>query len=120
MIREVSIPTRTGKGLAFQFMKMISAFLPAALESCCYDLDGNLLADGRRQYFRDAENRLTSMPALSDLPTTGKKKLEFADDAHGRRSQKKVYASNTGVAGYQLRSLTIFGFVLKPAFETDF
>jgi hypothetical protein len=44
-------------------------------ENYGYDLDGNLLTDGRWQYAWDAENRLTSMTALPNLPVSAKKKI---------------------------------------------
>ena len=83
-------------------------FIPAANESFIYDLDGNLISDGRWQYTWDAENRLTSMTGLPGIPAEAKKKLEFAYDHHGRRIQKKVYIWNIGTSLYQLQSVTKF------------
>jgi RHS repeat-associated protein len=83
-------------------------FLPTAVESYGYDLDGNLLTDGRWQYTWDAENRLTSMTALAAVPAAAKKKLEFAYDYLGRRIQKKVYSWNAGTSAYDLQSTTKF------------
>jgi RHS repeat-associated protein len=85
-----------------------SVYLPAATETYSYDLDGNLLTDGRWQYVWDAENRLSSMMALSNVPASAKKKLEFAYDGTGRRIQKKVYSWNTSASNYQLQSTTKF------------
>ncbi len=85
-----------------------SVFLPSASEAFGYDLDGNLLTDGRWQYTWDAENRLTSMTALPSVPAAAKKKLEFVYDYLGRRIQKNSYVWNSGTAAYDLQSITKF------------
>lgn len=85
-----------------------SVYVPAATESFTYDLDGNLLSDGRWQYSWDAENRLTGMTAVAASPATAKKQLEFAYDYAGRRIQKKVYSWNAGSSTFQLTSTTKF------------
>lgn len=94
---EDAVETKTG-----------SVYLPTALETYSYDLDGNLLTDGRWQYVWDAENRLVSMTALSNVPASAKKKLEFAYDYASRRIQKKVYAWNSTNSNYQLQNTTKF------------
>ena len=66
-------------------------YLPKTPEAFTYDLDGNLTSDGRWTYTWDAENRLTSMTALSSVPNAARKKLEFVYDSMSRRVQKKVY-----------------------------
>lgn len=78
------------------------SYLPQANESFVYDVDGNLVSDGRWQYAWDAENRLRSMTASSSTPSDAKKKLEFVYDFQGRRIQKKVYSWNGGSSSYQL------------------
>jgi RHS repeat-associated protein len=83
-------------------------YIPPTTENYSYDLDGNLLTDGRWQYIWDAENRLASMTALAGAPSDAKRKLEFVYDYRGRRIQKKVYTWNTGTSSYQLLSITKF------------
>src|SRR5437667_1027941 len=69
-------------------------FVPTATESYGYDADGNLANDGRWSFTWDGENRLVSMQALSSVPSGAKKKLDFAYDYQGRRSQKIVSTWN--------------------------
>jgi RHS repeat-associated protein len=83
-------------------------YLPKTPEAYTYDLDGNLTSDGRWIYTWDAENRLTSMTALTNLPSAAKRKLEFVYDSMGRRVQKKVYGWNTITSTYQVQSHTKF------------
>ncbi len=85
-----------------------NVYVPAATETYAYDLDGNLLSDGRWQYGWDAENRLISMTAITAAPIAAKKRLEFAYDFVSRRIQKKIYNWNAGNSSYQLASVTKF------------
>jgi RHS repeat-associated protein len=66
-----------------------NVFVPKTPELFSYDLDGNLLSDGRNIYTWDGENRLVSVERLA--PSSHKLKLEFAYDHQGRRIQKKVF-----------------------------
>ncbi len=83
-------------------------YLPRSLETFTYDFDGNLKSDGRWTYTWDAENRLSSMEAISAAPVAARLRLEFAYDGMGRRIQKKVYNWNTGTGNYQLQSTKKF------------
>jgi RHS repeat-associated protein len=83
-------------------------YLPKTPEAFTYDLDGNLTSDGRWTYTWDAENRLTTMTALTGVPNSAKRRLEFIYDGIGRRVQKKVYNWNALTATYQLQSTTKF------------
>jgi RHS repeat-associated protein len=67
-------------------------FLPATPESYQYDLDGNLLSDGRWNYTWDAENRLASMVTKVDAADAGapRQRITFGYDYAGRRISKKV------------------------------
>jgi RHS repeat-associated protein len=69
-----------------------NVFVPAATESYTYDLDGNLLTDGRWTYTWDAENRLVQMQSLTNGPSGSLRKLNFEYDAIGRRIAKQVAA----------------------------
>jgi RHS repeat-associated protein len=83
-------------------------FIPQALEAFSYDLDGNLISDGRWTYGWDAENRLVSMEAIASVPLEAKRRLEFSYDCMARRIQKKVYGWNVAISAYQLQSTTKF------------
>lgn len=85
-----------------------SVYVPTATEAYVYDLDGNLLSDGRWQYVWDAENRLISLTTIATAPVAAKKRLEFAYDHAGRRVQKKIYNWNNSSSMYQLASVTKF------------
>jgi RHS repeat-associated protein len=67
-------------------------FLPATPESFSYDLDGNLLSDGRWNYTWDAENRLVSMVTRPDAANAGapRQRLTFTYDYAGRRVAKEA------------------------------
>jgi RHS repeat-associated protein len=67
-----------------------------------YDLDGNLIQDGRWDYTWDSENRLIQMTVLSTISTNSWKKLAFDYDWMGRRIRKQTYAWNPTTAGYVL------------------
>jgi len=71
-----------------------NVFVPKTQEQFTYDLDGNLLTDGRWTYTWDAENRLMGMVALSTVPTSAKLKLDFTYDWKSRRIQKTVSTWN--------------------------
>jgi RHS repeat-associated protein len=71
-----------------------SLYVPQTPEQFVYDLDGNLMSDGRWTYTWDAENRLISMTVNSRNPGP-QYQLTFAYDSKGRRIQKTV--SNNGV-----------------------
>ena len=72
------------------------------------DADGNLTQDGRWTYVWDAENRLTSMTALTTIPDAAKKKLEFTYDYMGRRISKKTYTWDAGTLSYALQATRLF------------
>lgn len=68
-----------------------------------YDEDENLIENDHWLFTWDAENRLTSMvtrPAAV-VACVPEQKLEFADDAVGRRLQKKVSLKSWGVWNVQ-------------------
>ncbi len=69
-------------------------FVPQTPEQFTYDLDGNLLSDGRWSYTWDAENRLLGLQALSTVPSGAKLNLDFVYDWRGRRIQKTVSTWN--------------------------
>ena len=83
-------------------------YVPKNVEVYTYDDDGNLTSDGRWTYTWDAENRLSSMTALSSVPNAARKKLEFVYNFMGHRVQKKVYGWNAITATYELQSTTKF------------
>jgi RHS repeat-associated protein len=70
-----------------------SLYLPQTPEQFQYDLDGNLLSDGRWNYTWDAENRLTGMTVNTAYGP--QYQLTFAYDALGRRIQKSVTTNGT-------------------------
>ena len=65
-------------------------YVPETPENYTYDVDGNLLSDGRWTNTWDAENRLISMTSLSGAPSGSQLQLQFAYDYLGRRIQKIV------------------------------
>lgn len=83
--------------------------LPQANEAYTYDADGNLTSDGRWNYTWDAENRLISMQAISNVPAAAKRRLDFVYDYLGRRVQKQVYVWDSGSSSsYQLQGASKF------------
>jgi RHS repeat-associated protein len=66
---------------------------PKAVTAPTYDLDGNLVNDGRWVYSWDLENRLTQMESTPQAVSAGApyRKLFFRYDAGGRRLSKAVY-----------------------------
>ena len=71
-----------------------NVFVAPTPESYTYDVDGNLVADGRWIYTWDAENRLVGMDSLSGNPSGSKRKLTFEYDSFGHRIGKNVYIWN--------------------------
>jgi RHS repeat-associated protein len=71
-----------------------NALLPKTPETFAFDADGNLVQDGLWTYTWDAENRLVSMQSVSSVPSAAKRKLDFAYDRQGRRTQKVVSTWN--------------------------
>jgi len=69
-------------------------FVPQTPELFKYDLDGNLISDGRWNYGWDAENRLV---ALTNNTAIGPQQvIRFEYDAKGRRIHKQVWGNNVG------------------------
>ena len=66
----------------------LPAYVAATPEGFTYDVDGNMLTDGRWTYTYDAENRLLTMESLS--AGSSRQKLTFAYDYLNRRVSKKV------------------------------
>ncbi|MGB0370139.1 MAG: RHS repeat-associated core domain-containing protein [Opitutales bacterium] len=58
-----------------------------------YDLDGNLLNDGKWSYVWSAENRLIGLEPTSAI--AGDQRFEYAYDAMGRRFAKETYTMNS-------------------------
>jgi RHS repeat-associated protein len=79
-----------------------SIALPPSVESYTYDADGNILTDGLWQYTWDAENRLTSVTSLENVPGEAKRKVEFEYDHQSRRVQKKTYDWNPLTTQFKL------------------
>ena len=66
-----------------------NVFVAQTPETFAYDLDGNLLSDGRWNYTWDAENRLTRIAANNVVgPPIS---LQFDYDWQGRRIRKQVW-----------------------------
>ena len=81
-------------------------FVAATPETFTYDDDGNLTQDGRWVYAWDAESRLVTATARTDVPEGGKRKLEFVYDFQGRRVQKVVHDWNG--SGYSAQTTNRF------------
>jgi len=75
-----------------------TAFLPQTPEAYTYDLDGNLLSDGRWAYTWDGENRLIGMQTLPTAVTAKapNQRISFAYDSQGRRVQKTLANGASG------------------------
>jgi RHS repeat-associated protein len=71
-----------------------TVLLPPATQSFVYDDDGNLLTDGVWSYTWDAENRLITMTANTNIPNAAKLKLDFAYDYRSRRTWKVLSSWN--------------------------
>ncbi|WP_265592901.1 RHS repeat-associated core domain-containing protein [Verrucomicrobium sp. BvORR034] len=65
-------------------------YVPSAVETLSYDLDGNLLGDGRWNYTWDGENRLVSMETTNVAEVAGapKKRIRYVYDGSHRRYLK--------------------------------
>ncbi len=70
---------------------------PAASVSPQYDLDGNLVNDGRWVYTWDAENRLIQMDTTTEATDAGHPftRLKFSYDWQGRRIARTVWKGGT-------------------------
>jgi len=98
------------------------AYVAETPESYTYDVDGNLLSDGRWNYTWDGENRLLTMTSLSGAPSGSLLQLNFAYDYMGRRIQKLVSTNNgTNYTGEYTNNYTYDGWnclaILNPAFS---
>jgi len=71
-----------------------NSYVAQTPENFSYDLDGNLLSDGRWNYTWDGENRLVGMTSFSGAPSGSKLQLAFGYDYMGRRIQKLVSTNN--------------------------
>jgi hypothetical protein len=69
-------------------------YVPETPESYTYDVDGNLLSDGRWTYTWDGENRLIGLKSLTTAPSGSLLQLAFTYDYMGRRIQKIVSTNN--------------------------
>jgi RHS repeat-associated protein len=83
-------------------------FTPQSPEASTYDLDGNLIGDGRWIYSWDGEDRLISMETIPNVPVEAKQRLEFAYDYMSRRIQKKVYRWDVPSGLFQPQFITRF------------
>lgn len=69
-------------------------YIPKTAEMYTYDTEGNLTADGRWNYYWDAENRLVQM--ISVTANGPQQKIVFYYDALGRRLRKVVWNNTAG------------------------
>jgi hypothetical protein len=70
--------------------------IPGTPEEFVYDLDGNLISDGRWDYVWDGENRLISMTIRSQVSSEAgvvRFRMQFDYDSSGRRirNRQSVY-----------------------------
>jgi hypothetical protein len=72
-------------------------------ENYTYDVDGNLLSDGRWNYTWDGENRLLSMTSLSGAPTGSKLELNFIMFGWGAAFDDVPVNQNNDGTFYDLR-----------------
>jgi RHS repeat-associated protein len=70
------------------------AYVAETPENYTYDVDGNLLSDGRWNYTWDGENRLVGLKSLTSAPSGSLLQLAFTYDYMGRRIQKIVSTNN--------------------------
>ncbi len=70
-----------------------NAFVAQTPEQFTYDLDGNLLSDGRWNYTWDAENRLIALAARTAVGP--QQSLKFEYDSKARRIRKQVWNNTT-------------------------
>ena len=79
-------------------------FTPKTPEGFEYDLDGNLLQDGRWNYMWDSENRLIGMETRTNLPAAiPRQKLAFTYDSQSRRITKTV-STNSGASYFIIQA----------------
>ena len=81
--------------------------VPQTPEPFSYDADGNLLSDGLWTYAWDAENRLTNVESIVDVPDAIKKRLTLAYDHQGRRVRKTIESGYSGGV-YATTNVTTF------------
>jgi len=72
------------------------AFVPKTPETFTYDADGNLLSDGRWNYFWDAENRLVRVESRTATPQQSWRTVQWQYDALGRRIRQTTWTWNAG------------------------
>jgi RHS repeat-associated protein len=65
-----------------------NVFMAKTPEVFSYDLDGNMISDGRWNYTWDAENRLIKVESRPDTPSSSWRRIEWTYDALGRRIQQ--------------------------------
>jgi len=82
-----------------------AVFVARTPEAFTYDLDGNLLSDGRWNYTWDGENRLLKVESLGSAPTGSKRRSVFEYDWQGRRIRKQFFTSS---GGWQEQSDLVF------------
>jgi hypothetical protein len=97
-----NLPNGKYQTLAFQAdftLQSGNLWFPPASFTPIYDLDGNLLNDGRFSYTWDGENRLIKLTTLPTAVTAGAPNtmLDFSYDYQNRRIGKKV-TTTTGAA----------------------
>ena len=79
-------------------------FTPKTPEGFEYDLDGNLVQDGRWDYIWDGENRLIGMETRANLPVAiPRQKLAFTYDSQSRRITKTV-STNSGASYFIIQA----------------
>ena len=72
-------------------------FFAQSPEAFTYDLDGNMLSDGRFNYSWDARNQLICVETRNDLPVeVPRYKVEYTYDHGGRRILKQVFTPDNG------------------------
>jgi RHS repeat-associated protein len=84
--------------------------IPETPEEFAYDLDGNLISDGRWDYVWDGENRLISMTIRAQVVTDTamtRQRMLFDYDSAGRRirSRTEEYVSSSWVPVSEVRYL---------------
>ena len=106
----ISAEDSDGSGGLLAYDQDSADYLPPAQEAFAYDVDGNLLSDGRWNYSWDSENRLIAMEALAIAYNVGapRQKLEFQYDSQGRRFSKKVYDWDSASDSYLLTSSSLY------------
>ncbi|MCS7091525.1 MAG: hypothetical protein NZM03_12520, partial [Limisphaera sp.] len=72
------------------------AFVSPSPETLVYDLDGNLVQDGRWRYRWDAENRLVGVESMSLTPRASWRRVEWQYDGLGRRVRQITADGSSG------------------------